>query len=111
MWSVTTTPLSTVISSCPMGNRVSSGYMSHPLGKLSRGRRKEDMAKLEDFLAKQQEDLLVVPKHGCVRNKLDHLARSSCLRYVHLPTCPQTSKFCLNRGEMCNPAFVEDQNS
>jgi hypothetical protein len=92
-----------------MGNRVSSGHMSHPLGNLSWGRRKEDTVKLEDFLAKQEEDLLAVPKHGCAGNKLQHLVRSSCICYVHLPIpCPQTSRFCLNRGEMRNPAFVED---
>ncbi|KAJ8005300.1 hypothetical protein DPEC_G00145200 [Dallia pectoralis] len=71
---------SPVSSSSHMGNGVPNGNR-----KMSRGFQ-EDEAKLEDVLAKQEEDLWVARKHSCAGNKLQNLSRGTRICYVQLVT-------------------------
>lgn len=93
---------------CDMGNATTSHQVTCAPGKLSQRRRKDDQAKLDDFLSRQEEDRWAAPKKPSVR-KL-YLARSVRHRYAHLPV-PEAGDCCVNRGEMINPGFVDDQSS
>ncbi|KAL0985014.1 hypothetical protein UPYG_G00151840 [Umbra pygmaea] len=75
-----------------MGNGATSGQMPSPYRKLSSCHKedREDKIKLVDLLAKHEDDIWSVPKHGYVSNKLQNMSQNTPIRYVHLPSLKPT---------------------
>lgn len=89
-----------------MGNSTSAGFNAPVPKKLSRGRQRDDMVKLKDFLTKQEEDLWNVKGKQSLSVKRIRLNQS--ISYVDLDI--QENKNMYPTGEeIINPAFIVDQ--